>query len=76
MIPDGQGILARMDAPDEAISHAWEEAIALAFRSHKEAGVPIATWDTETNRVVMISPDEIPMPSENRPEPVASHREK
>ena len=75
MNPDGQGILARMEATDEAISLAWTEAIAIAFRSHKDAGVPIASWDPETRQVVLISPDEVPIPGEDRLESVTSNVE-
>jgi hypothetical protein len=73
MNPDGQGILARMDATDEAISLAWGEAISIAFRSHRKAGVPIASWDPETHRVVLIPPDEVAFPGEDRPGPVTSN---
>jgi hypothetical protein len=66
MKADGEGILANLDATDEEISLAWGKAIAMAFRSHERAAVPVAWWDDATRRVILSAPDELPVPEKGR----------
>lgn len=60
----GRGILGRPEATTEEVREAMGEAIDAALREHKRAGVPAATWDHETNRVVLVPPEDIPVPEE------------
>ncbi len=65
MSKNGEGILANRDATDEEIAEVMGYAIEDALRAHKRAGVPIAVWDWENNRVVIVPPEEIVVPDES-----------
>jgi hypothetical protein len=62
----GKGILGRWDATSEEIRQAIGEAIYLAMRKHKEAGVPAVTW--RDGKVVLIPPQDIVIPDDDAPE--------
>jgi hypothetical protein len=72
MNPDGRGILARLDATDEEIAKAWGQALSTAFRAHKRAGVPVATWDDEDHCVILISAEDVVIPDHEESETVLS----
>ena len=72
MNPDGRGILARLDATDEEIAEAWGHALSAAIRNHRHVGEPVATWDDEHHRVVLISPEDIAIHDQAEPETVDS----
>jgi hypothetical protein len=40
-----------------------------ALRLHKRAGNPVVVWDRETDRIVLLPPDEIPDEPEREPGP-------
>lgn len=60
----GKGILANWDATDEEVAEAMVHAIDKALLAHKRAGVPIAIWDEEAKRVVLVPPEEIEVPED------------
>jgi hypothetical protein len=64
MDKDGKGILGDWEATGEQIRQAWEYAALKAMEEHRRTGVPVATWDWETSRVVIVSADEFPLPDE------------
>jgi hypothetical protein len=68
---EGRGILANLDCTQEELSEAWSEAISMALRNHKRAGVPVATWDQSNHRVLLISPEELSIPSDESPESIS-----
>ena len=72
MNDDGRGILGNPEATTEEIREAMGVAIYAALREHKKAGVPAVTWDYETNRVVLVPPDEIVVPGDVEAEAVKS----
>jgi hypothetical protein len=59
MDDDAKGILGNIDATGERIRRAWEQASVAAMRKHRETGVPVATWDWENGKVLMIPAEEI-----------------
>ena len=68
---ESRGILAKLDCTKEELSEAWSEAISIALRNHKRAGVPVATWDETNHRVLLVSPEELSIPSEESPEAIS-----
>jgi hypothetical protein len=64
MTENGKGILADESATDEEVAEAMEKAIYEALRHHKRSGVPVAVWDWENDRVVIVPPEEIIVPDE------------
>jgi hypothetical protein len=62
---EGRGILGDPDATGEQIRQAWERAAIAALERHRSTGVPVATWDWENGRVVLIPADEIAVPDEH-----------
>jgi len=62
---DGKGILADREATDEQIADEMGHAISDALREHKRIGNPVAVWDWEQNRVVVIPPEEIIVPDDD-----------
>ncbi len=72
MNPEGKGILARLDATDEEIARAWGHALSAAFREHKRAGIPVATWDDENHRVILIPAEDVVIPDPQEAEAVPS----
>jgi hypothetical protein len=64
--------LANLDATKEELSEAWSEAISIALQNHKRAGVPVATWDDTTHRVLLISPEELSISVEESLESMVS----
>ncbi len=73
----GKGILGNRDASHEEIRQAMGHAIRAALRDHKRAGNPVAVWDWENERVVIVPPEEIVVPDEGavEPEPGATRDE-
>ena len=65
MTDNGKGILGDPEVTGEQIRQAWEYAAVEAMEVHKRTGVPVTTWNWETNRIVMVPADEIPTPAEN-----------
>ena len=55
----GRGILSDWNADDDAIAEAMGHAISDALREHRRAGVSIAVWDWDQERVVITPPEEI-----------------
>jgi hypothetical protein len=64
MSEKGKGVLGDPEVTGEQIRQAWEYAALEAMQEHRRTGVPVTTWDWETNRIVMVSADEFPMPDE------------
>jgi hypothetical protein len=64
MTETAKGILADESATDDEVAEVMEKAIDAALRGHKRAGVPVAVWDWEHERVVIVSPEEITIPDE------------
>jgi hypothetical protein len=62
---EGRGILGDPEATGEQIRQAWEQAAVAAMEQHRRTGVPVATWDWENGRVLLIPADEIPVPDEH-----------
>jgi len=61
---DGKGILGDWQATGEDIRQAWEKATIAAVEIHRRTGVPMACWDWENGRVVLIPADQVPVPDE------------
>ncbi|MBX6312603.1 MAG: hypothetical protein IRY99_06740 [Isosphaeraceae bacterium] len=64
MTDNGKGILADWDADDEAIVDVMGHVISDALRGHKRTGIPIAVWDRDQNRAVIVPPEEIVVPDD------------
>ena len=64
MSDDGKGILGDWDATGEEIRQAMGRAISAALGEHKRAGNSVAVWDSETERVAIVPPEEIVLPDE------------
>lgn len=60
----GQGLLSDWDADDDEVAEAMGHAISDALREHRRAGVSIAVWDWDQDRVVIVPPEEIVVPDD------------
>jgi hypothetical protein len=62
---EGRGILGDWQATGEEIRQAWERAAVAAMEEHRKTGVPVATWDWENGRVILIPADDLDIPNEH-----------
>ena len=65
MANNGKGVLGEPEVTGEQIRQAWEHAALEAMEVHRRTGVPVTTWDWESNRIVIVPADEIPISVEN-----------
>lgn len=60
MQPDEATVQQAPNLDGEAMVAAMTLGVAEALRQHRAQGVPVVTWDEETEQVVVVPADQIP----------------
>jgi hypothetical protein len=64
MRDQGREELDLRTATGQEIEQAMTRGVKAALREHKRAGNPVAIWDRENDRVILVPPEEIVLPDE------------